>query len=322
MPKELDEYVAENRQNLRQVDRRFIQVSDSRDRNLSFTGSTIEVGVEIEVYKRSPGTMLIFGSSQAAHGFGRGTFGDDRGAWSLITDAEASAEFTKDGRKAVADALDGQTGALSFGSIGYGTTDADTGDTSLESKSGDGLAHGTKDAVNILRCHTLFSHTSIAGDPTEFGIFDENDRLLARVTISSSAINDDDEIKADIILTFTGNGVGDSVVTNDGEEAIAESIRTTQATVGIKTIRLGTGSTDFTESSSALNNQTISKDALRNKNVDLILARTYVLVADQTNDLFEMGVFDNTGRMIWATTFKKFPDRDEPFFAEADIRVI
>ena len=105
MPESVDEYVADNSKRIRNIDGRFVEVDSNRSRDLSFGSNFFVVTVGVEVYRRSTGDQIVFGHPSASKGFGRGTFGDDRGAWSLVTDAEARADFTKQGRKAAAEAL-------------------------------------------------------------------------------------------------------------------------------------------------------------------------------------------------------------------------
>lgn len=322
MPKTTDEYVAENRARIRQVDRRFIQVADSVERSLSFSRNTVTVDVALEAYERPTGSQIIFGHGDAAHGFGRGTFGDDKGAWSLVTDVEASAEFTKDGREAVVDALAGQAGAVKTGKAGGSTSAAATGDTALGAAHASEPAFSTKDDYQTVRTHTVFPAT-FPGNPGEFGIFDDGGRLLARVTISKPSLATDVEIKGELVLTFSGDGVGNAVVTTDGEEAIADAMQSIASTARLHEFAFGTGSTDFAKSDSSLTSEEFRKNAGLTRDRDVITAVTRVFKSEpstQPVDLSEMAVYDNaaTPNMIWAVTFRTV-SKDDTFGFDADI---
>jgi len=325
MPKGVDEYVAENSKRIRDVDSRFVQVDSNRARDLSFGSNFFEVTVGVELYKRSTGDQVVFGHPDDSKGFGRGTFGDDRGAWSLVTDVEVSADFTRQGRKAAAEALDGQTGAVERGAIGGDTTPVSTQDTSL------GMETGRRDTFasrsgNTTRTTALYAATDVVGVPGEVGIFDGDDRLLARVTvdIADGAIAATDEVRGVITLTVEGSGNGKAVVTDDGEEALAAALRSPSAVVGPSEFAFGDGDTDFAESDTSLTSEVVRKNAGRETGRDRVSSFTRVTEADMNSiavDLSEAGLFDNDGRMLWATTFRAIQSDSPGFNTETAIVV-
>lgn len=324
MAREIDEYVARNTEKLRNVDTRFTQVDSNRNRDISFGGNLIDVTVEVELYKRSTGDQLVFGHPDASKGFGRGTFGDDRGAWSLLTDAEASEEFTRDGRRAVVEAYDADLGAITEAGVGTDTTVASTTDTALQDETGRSDAFSTH-ASNVVTSIGIFASTEVLEEPGEVGVFDGDDRLLARVTVDQSTFDvaDTDEVKALIILTFSGDGKGQSVVTDAGEEEFARAIATPGLITAPDEIRFGSGSTDFTESDTALTTQEITKPVFRDLGRDSMTIGTRVgesSMSTLTNDLTEIGVFDD-GRMIWGTTMQAIPSDSPGFDADAELKV-
>jgi hypothetical protein len=313
MSKDVDKFVAENRQRIRGVDSRFTQVDSDQTRALSFGPNVIVVDVAIEVYKRPTGSQIIFGHADDAHGFGRGTFGADKGEWSLVTDTEASVEFTKLGRKAVSESLDGQTGAVEEGTAGVDSTTASTSDTSLGDERERVVAFALEDATNAVRVRSLFGASTPTG-VVEFGIEDGDGRLLARVTISSPSIATDDEVRADMICTFEGDGIGNSVITEAGEGVVADAFRSPKVTTGPTEFAFGTGSTQFGKSDTSLTSEVFRKDAVREVGRDTVNAITHVYDEDPTTDppitgshsfdLSEMAIFDDAGTMIWATTYR------------------
>lgn len=325
MADSVDSYVADNSKRLRDINGRFVQVDSNRTRDLTFGSNFFAVDVAVEVYKRSTGDGMIFGHPSASKGFDNATFGDDRGPWSLVTDAEASADFTKDGRRAAAQALSGREGAAAEVGLGYGTARVSTDDTTLNS------ARARTASVNDRTSNTtsvrgIFDATASVGALGEFGVFDETSRLLARVTVDvdDASIDPTDEVRGIILLTFTGSGNGNSVVTNDGQIALAEAIERTDATVGPDEFAFGSGTSDFVESDSSLTSEVIRSNAARETGRDRITARTRLTAKDMstvTSDLSEVGLFDTAGRMLWATTFRTIPSDSEPFNTDTTIVV-
>jgi len=331
MPKDVDKFVAENRQRIRGVDARFTQVDSNQTRSLSFGPSLITVDVGIEVYKRSTGSQVIFGHGDDAHGFGRGTFGSDKGPWSLVTDTEASVEFTKLGRKAVAESLDGQTGAVEEGTAGVDDTTASTSDTALGDERERVAVFALEDATNAVRVRSIFG-ASIPTGVVEFGIEDGDGRLLARITISSPSIASDDEVRADVVCTFEGDGIGNSVITDAGEGVVADAFRSPKVTTGPTEIAFGTGSTTFTESDTSLTSEAFRKECVRELGRDSVNAITHIYDEDPTTsptitgshsfDLSEMAVFDDAGTMIWATTYRTLTKTESNGFNAESLIVI
>jgi len=326
MPRQVDRYVAENRQRIRGVDRRFIEVDSNQNRDFSFGPSTVEAVVSIELYKRTTGGQIIPGHSEDAHGFGRGTFGDDRGAWSSVTTTEASVEFTKKGREAVAEALNGEAGAVEEGVAGVDGTTASTGDTALGDERERVGVFATKDDFRTVRTYATYGASTPTG-VVEFGLVDGDGRLLCRVTIASQSIATDDELKANILVEFVGDGIGNSVVTNDGEEAVADAFKDPKSNVGPTEFGFGSGSTTFSKSDSALTTEEFRKACARELGRDFVIAKTHVYEDEsgvtEPVDISEMAVFDNSGRMVWATTMRQFTNTDSiGFNAESLIQVV
>lgn len=329
MSNDIDRLVAENREQVRQVGARFVEVDSARDRDFKFGPSTFTVTVDATVYKRSTGSQVIFGHADADHGFGRGTFGDDRGSWvEAGSNVSTDAVFTKQGRRAVVRALDGQDGAVTRSKAGTGTSDPGTADTSLTDVYADSFVYSAKPESNAVESKGVHDAANWVGDPVEFGIFDAADRLLARVVIDGDwSIATDDEVRLDVRLTFEGDGIGNSVITNDGEGAVADAMKTVAVSTGPVEFAFGSGDADFDKTSTSLTTEEFRKGNERNIDRNRITARTHVFEHEPTAvtmpvDISEMGVFDGDGRMIWATTFRTYTKRDDAGFnAESEFRV-
>lgn len=308
MTKNADSYIAENRSDIRNTQANFIEVTDrGASRDLSFPRNTIEVTVEVEVYKRSLNSSLISGHPDgSSYGSGRGEAGDVRGGWTLVEDTEASAVWTKDGRNAVRDALDGQAGGIAEAVLGHGTRDASTSDADLQDRQATVYATGTKDDRKTTRGHGIYLFQDHNEAGTEFGLLDGNGRLLCRVTVGDVAPTKDEEVRAEVVLTFDGYGVGESVVTDEGERTIADSVRLDSVTVGLLEMAWGTGTTSFSTSDTSLTSEEIRKNVQRE--LDLETIRTFSKLfksepSTQPVGLGEVAVFDNNGNIVWATAF-------------------
>ena len=331
---DIQEQVAENRTTGRRLNGRFIDLPETANRNLSFARNTIEVAVTaVEVYTRPLNNALVSGHPTGSnHGSGHGESGDQRGGWTLQQSTVNTEVFTRDGRNAVRDSLDGQTGGgFSLVVIGTGTGDAATGDTTLESKTGDTYTWGLKDAGNEVRARSGFRFAEDgleSADLTEVGIVDGTGRLISRATIPAVSTTEEEEVRVDVTLTVSGSGTGNSVVTNDGEAAVADSIRATGEVVGINEIAFGTGTTDPAKSDSSLAAEEFRKTALRELDNERIKARVAVTEVEpntQPVDLTEIGVFDNSGtpRLLWRVTFDALEkDSGFGFEASASYRIV
>lgn len=326
MAKDIQDYVAENRRRLRSINSRFQEIATSRSTDLSFGDNYFTTTVDVDVYTRPTGSQVVFGHPDASKGFGRGTFGDDKGQWSQVADTSASAEFTKDGRKAAAEALNGKTGAVVDGGVGGDTTTAATGDASLGTETGRSFAWASASA-GTLTATSVYESTEVAGVPGEFGLFDDDGRLLARVTIDTSglSVSSTDEVRGVVTVAFEGDGNGSSVVTTDGEQALAASLASPKAVVGPNEFAFGSGSTGFTKSDSSLTTEEFRKTCGRESGRDRVDTFTRVTASDMTqtvNDLTEMAVYDNKNRMIWAVTFRAVPSDSPGFDADTSFVVV
>lgn len=317
MPK-ITEQVAKNRESTRRLDGRFVDLPETANRNLSFARNSIEVVVTIDVYKRSLNDSLISGHPNPAQGSGRGVAGDVRGTWTQVSTSTQSALFVRSGRNAVRDALDGQAGAVREGAVGTGSTDAGVGDTTLAAETGSTLAYGVKDSATVTRARSnyRFAEDGLGStDAVEFGLKDETGRLLARVTTDAVDVAEDEELRVDVSLEVNGTGTGNSVITTDGEAAIADALRAIGDVVGINEIAFGTGTTAASKSDTGLETETYRQLAIRTLQNESIRAETVTdssQPSGQPVDLTEIGVFDNssTPRLIWRTTMDTLEKTD------------
>jgi len=308
MTRKADQYIAENRSDIRSTQANFIEVTDrGASRDLSFPRNLVEVTVQVEIYTRPLNSSLVSGHPNGSvHGSGHGESGDLRGGWTLVEDSENSTVWTKDGRNAIRDALDGQAGAIKSAAIGHGTADASSADVDLRDRQATAFAFGTKDDRNTTRGHGLFLFHEHNEATTEVGLLDDDGRLLSRTTVDDVGPTGEEEVRAEVLLTFEGTGTGDSVITDEGERTAADSIRLDSVTVGLLEMAWGTGTTAFSKSDTALTSEVARTNVARE--LDLETIRTFGKLyesepAGQPVDLSEVAVFDNNGNMYWATAF-------------------
>lgn len=323
MPKPIDRFVSENRRATRRIDSTFIQVSTNRRKQMDFGVQLITVSTTIEVYSRDLNDSLISGHPAAKHGSGRGVSGDRRGSWSLETDTESSEDFTTGGRNNVRDSLDGTaTAGIDEIAVGSGSQDADEDDTSLQTQTGRVHAWGIQgSSTDTSLARAIFLFDEYGDAISEAGVYSGGGTLFNRITFSSINPSNEKEIRVDIEFDIDGEGRGDSVITNDGLAAIAESIRDTNSQVGLETMAFGDGTTSPSKSDSALVNKLfdVNVDRLLNEEIVTTLATVFEQEpATQPVNIKEIGVFDNKSRLIWRTltqTFEKNSNNELEVYA-------
>lgn len=308
MPKGIDRFVSENRRVNRRIESTFIQVSGKSRINLDFGVSTFDVPTSIKVYSRPLNDSLISGHPTDKHGSGRGVSGDQRGSWTLETDAEASETFTRDGATVVADSLTGTaTAAIAEIAVGDGSATASATDSALASETGRTVTWATQgSSADSTVAHGILRSTGHAGTASEFGVYSGTGNLYNRITTTAINPTTEQELKVEITFDVTGDGRGSSVITSDGEEAVAQTMRSTTETIGLDEFAFGTGTATPAKSDTTLANETFRKNVERIQNAETVTAHTVVFKnepASQPVTLTEAGVFDNTGRLIWRTTF-------------------
>lgn len=316
--KRVEEIIAENRRRIRQTDARAIEVADTGRADLAFGRNTVQVAVSVELYSRDLGPGLYSGHPAPEHGSGQGEAGDTRGSWTLLADTTETAAFTTGGANATRDALDGQDGAITEQAIGSDSTGAARTDTALGAEDARRETWGARTG-NATTVRAVYPFQAHAASVEEVAVLDATGRLLARATLPSQALTVEDEVLAAVTLTVTGTAPGSSVFTALGEEAVAESLRTDAVAVGVSEFAFGTGSGTYSSSSTGLFLEAFRKPAGRNLSPAALSAYSVVYASEpagQPLTLTEMGVFDNTGRLLWATTFEPFEKTAEfPFSA-------
>jgi hypothetical protein len=334
MARGIPEQVAENRRDVTRLDGQFVRVPDRVQQNLRFQRNTITVDVAVAVYTRPLNDSLISGHPDGSrHGSGQGVAGDVRGDWSLVSTVTDSAVWTREGRNAVRDALDGQTGgAIGGTAVGTGSGTVQPDDTTLTARTGDTFAYGVKDAANEVRArsHYLYAESGDGSpNPQEYGLESGDGSLMARATLSSAvALDDSVELRVDLTATVSGDTGTNKTVTSEGEAAIADSIQTQGTTVGLADIAWGTGSPTVDPSTSSLANEVLRKDAARSLDLETIEVSAPQFEFEpggQPYDYTEAAVIDSQGRVVWVVDFSGDPypkDEQTRFTTSVGFRIV
>ena len=325
MPR-IQDQVAENRRDVSKIDGRFVTVPDRRDQNLVFGRNGIRPAVaKVEVYTRDLNNALVSGHPNGdRHGSGHGVSGDQRGDWTLIGAEITATEWTRAGRNAVRDTLNGQDGALAEIAIGGGTGEPSPADAGLDAETGRTFAYGLRagEAFNEVRGRgsLRFSAVGDSGEVAEYGLFDSTGRLLSRTTTTIQSPSIEKEVRVDLTVRVDGDGTGSSVVTDDGKSAVADALQLESTVVGLEELAWGTGGTDPAGSDTALENEVLRKPAQRDLDLEVITVSAPQFEHEpsgQPYDYTEVGVFDNTGSLVWRGTFDSFKKTEDTRFTMA-----
>lgn len=316
MPKPIDRFVSENRRATQRIDSTFIEVSTNRRKNMTFGVQEFGVPTSVEVYTRDLGNGLISGHPNAKHGSGRGQSGDLRASWSLETDTEASEAFTVNGRNIIRDALDGDANAaIAEIAVGSGSQDANEGNSAMQSETGREHAWGKQGQFsNSTLAQASFLFHQYGDEIAECGVYSGTDDLFNRITFSTINPTKEQEVRIEVLFEVGGDGRGNSAITNDGRDAVAETIRSTDTPIGIERIAFGTDDTSPANNDSSLGNKIFDVIVERETNAEVVTAHAVVFKDEPSSQpvtLQELGAVDNTGRLIWRAVFDSFEKKDD-----------
>jgi len=312
MTKRIDQFVSENRESVKRLDSTFIPISGQRSSNYTFSGNQFEIVTSVRVYTRDLNESLISGHPNGSrHGSGQGDSGDFRGSWTLVEDVENSEKFVTDGRNIVAEGLAGQSEAV-IGkiSVGSGTTDATINDSSLETPSATTFAYPNPgDSSNESTAEGIFLFQEYGDTFSEFGAKSRAGDLYNRITTDTLNPSNEKELRVEIDFEVTNDTTGTSVITDVGQNRVADSLRALDTAIGLNSIAFGTGTTEPTASDTALENEVFEKNAQRLLSSETVTANMVVFQqqpSSQPHDISEIGVFDSSGNMLWRATVDPF----------------
>lgn len=320
----IQDQVAENRRNVQRVNSSFVSVPGRRSQGLSFQSNSITVEPSVEVYTRPLNDTLISGHPNGdQYGSGHGVSGDTRGDWTLRENVETSTVWVRGGRNAVRDSLAGGAGSVEAIAVGTDGSNKDSTAEALGTETGRTFAYGLRgvgEAENQTRARANFRYAEIGRgglDPQEYGLLDSTGRLMGIVTTDAVPVSASEEVRVDITVTISGNGGGEAVVTENGEEAVAESIQLEGVTVGLDEMAWGIGTSTPTTTDTALDNEVFRKNVARSKDLEQITVSAPQFESEPTGQPYnytEVGVYDNAGRLMWRTTMSEYTKTDEVRF--------
>lgn len=320
MTKPIDRFVSENRQNIKKIDSTFVPISVQSSRNLSFTDNSIRVTSEIEVYTRPLNDGLVSGHPNGdVHGSGQGKSGDHRGPWSLVEDSEEARQFLKGGRNSVRDTLaavsDSYIGKMAVGS---GSSNPLPTDSSLDSENGRVFSWPNPgNESNQSEAESIFLFSEYGDDISEYSVYSAGDTIYNRIVTETVSPTEEEEVRVVSTFTVEGDGTGNSVITDIGEDRIAHSFRSIDSPIALNEMRFGDGSSTPQESDTGLDSENFSTFISRERSPETITAQAVVLEIEPSNqpvDISEIGVFDNDGNMIWRTVLDSFEKNGESKF--------
>lgn len=313
----LDERVAQNQQTGRSVESNFLEVSDRGRKDHSYLRNEFVVTLTATVWKRPIEGGLISGHPDPEHGSGRGVSGDQRGSWQLIGEEESAIRFTRRGRRAMRDTLDGQDANVTEVVVGDGSSSPTTGDEELVDETGRNFAWGHNEGnVGYAVGEFRFQHTL---DPREFGVLDGEGRLVTRAVFDDLGANSSEEVRVEFEFEIVGEGRGSSVIVDTGPEAVATAF-TSRETFGLTEIAIGIGDREFETTDTELGEEVYRKSVERTLSLDGIRVGTLFQEyepedgegpVDQPFEITELAVYDNADRMIWATNLSPEEKNEE-----------
>lgn len=322
----VEDFVSGNQRGVGRLESYFVDATETRALELTFSGNNCMVRVDAVVYERDRGERLHIGSPHEENAIGRGGIGTVYGDWSELTDERVPGTFTVDGRTTVVDSLRGIENGIHSLATGRGEEPATRSDESLEDETDRRRAwrHDTgRHEVTAVR-----QFSSILTDELgEAGVIDREGRLMARLTYgdveSSTAVVD---YRVEIALAFESQTTGDAVLTDVGLEAITDSVSQSEEVVGIDRAVIGTSEELPDASDTDLDERLDAKAVERRPRSDWISAVT-IWFEDEPDghphELREIGLEDNEGRLIWRTVFETEEKTDDlPVIVDARIRLI
>ena len=222
--------------------------------SLAVTGNQLGVAVEAAVYTRDLGSdadpALVVGHPDPEHGVGRGAVGGGAsgGGWTLV--AEPDVSLTTAARRALVDALVAPEGTIA--TVGVAESGGNERETYaygvLSGSAGADSAAAT--ARGIYRFHehggAFAMLTAATADGTTIAESSTGD------STGTVAVANDQELRVDLRVTVTPDPVGDAVVTDTGENALAASLVRPAATSALAGVAIGSGEGTIDEATTSL----------------------------------------------------------------------
>lgn len=328
---DVQDFVVENRRRIRRNQSRFQEFDALQTRDLSLGRSFIDVAVDVRVERRTTGTQVIFGHPDETKGFGRGTFGDDRGEWETVAETSKSAALLQSGRSIVATSLsDVDTGPYVV-RLGYDGEDAATSDGGLFTPA-DATAYVpeevTPGGVGTISIRSAFDTEDVAADGTarDFEAIADGDQPIARVTATVDVENTDD-LRVTVDMTFSADGIGTSTFTDAAPESLRDTFASSIDANAFAEWVISTSADQIDPSDTALTPASGRADATstaEGSGVRPVAEFDETKIDDPLPLVIESaGLYDEAGSLVWGVVTRPLPvDADTEFITEADFNVL
>lgn len=320
MTKGIDRFVSENRRDVRRIDSTFVEVSSQRRRQFDFGQIGIPVEMDVKVYTRPLNDSLISGHPAAKHGSGRGVSGDQRGSWTLQQDGKSTGMLVKEGRQIMRDSLAGITGTrIDKIKVGDGVLGAQPDDQSLQSETGATEGWGEEGAssnISIAAGGFRFQKGG-DGDVSEYGVTVDDGRLYTRLTTDAVDVDYESEIKVEVDFTVESVENRAFTYTDDGRDALAETVRDGGTIIGFNKYKFGDDGTAPTTSQTDLGNGLFEKGLEQITEPESVTTHTVVIENEPSSQpvtIREIGLFDNSDRMMYRVVIDDYTKKDDREF--------
>jgi len=306
MARRIEEEVSENRRSVRRVESLFRSPATDQSVKLGFLPIELVVDVSGTVDTRPVNDTLVVGGAATAQQVGRGVVGDHRGGWSQAGAATASdGELVEQGRTAFAESMAATTIGLKHVAVGGDDTRPSVADTALGAPGRITDGWGQKTTTDTVTGTGIVRLPDQRDTVAEVGLYDQSERLVARVVSDGIDPGPGDEVRVAIDCAITTDPTGSVAVTD--LDTLTDAVAYDRETVGIKEIALGTDDTDPTTSDTALGNEVVRKEAGTEVQGPRLRATASVFRSEpdtSSYEITELGVFDASGTMVWRRTFE------------------
>lgn len=222
MADSIDDYAAENRRKIRRSSGRFIQINTDKNRNFTFGNSFVTVDATVTIQTRPTGDQAVFGNPDESKGFGRGTFGDDRGEFTN-SDEDIPAAVLRAALPDINEAFATAKRAVTGVGFGYGDTDPDQGQTGLDDRSSTVIARTEAPSDRIVVRGVFDSTDVVDGDGFEVSADTFTPGVLVRATANTD-VDTTEDVRVVFDIQIDGSGIGASIFPDAGEALITSAI--------------------------------------------------------------------------------------------------
>jgi len=322
----INDFAAENRRRIKNTVGRFVELNADAERNLFFGVSRVEVVPTTSVQRRDTGDQIVAGSPDESKGFGRGTFGDDRGAFEDADDTIESEAALDAGLQDVARIVSEVT-TDTVDAVGYGFGDGDANrlDTALEDRQSTTRPEVSVSG-NTIQVRGVFDSTDVAGVDVEASVDLSSNALLSRSTATAS-FSPTEDVRVTVEFDIVGSGQGSAVFPDSGEARIASAIANETVSDILKRYSFLSGD-EPDESATTVQNEEFETEAVTNRETNSVSVEGRVAAGEPPESftpgiITAVAVVDDDDTILWATDIRDITVDDESAFTtDLSIRFI